>query len=130
MVETSRLTDKDEKLDVDDDKGGKSSSGKSSKGKKLDQDDDILRQIEEAVTKPPKKKKRRRLGDIIADAAENNRFLMGNSELTRLWNICGDNLEACRSKNRDFTPPIDTFFAEAFKEVDQDNPTDSKKEAP
>ena len=54
---------------------------------------------------------------------------MFSSELTRLWNICGDNLEACRSKTRDFTPPIDSFFMEAFKEVEMDpTPADPKKE--
>jgi hypothetical protein len=39
-------------------------------------------------------------------------------ELTRLWNICGDNLEACRAESRDFLPTIDTFFVESFKELD------------
>jgi len=56
-------------------------------------------------------------------------FVSYSAELTRLWNICGDNLDACRSSKRDFTPPIDAFFAEAFKEVEVDPPPlDLKKE--
>ncbi len=41
-------------------------------------------------------------------------------ELTRLWNICGDNLEACRLESRDFLPTIDNFFVDAFKELDSE----------
>lgn len=41
-----------------------------------------------------------------------------SSELSRLWNICPDNLEACRLKSRDFMPQLDAFFAEAFIEIE------------
>lgn len=35
---------------------------------------------------------------------------MGNSELTRLWNFCPDNLRACRGEDRNFLPPIDSYL--------------------
>lgn len=50
-------------------------------------------------------------------------FKFFSPELTRLWNICGDNLEACRLESRDFLPTIDTFFVEAFKELDPEPPS-------
>lgn len=62
--------------------------------------------------------KKRPLGEILEEAEEKNKYLLGNPELTRLWNICGDNLEACRSNSRGFLPNIDDFFADAFKELD------------
>ncbi|CAL8109715.1 unnamed protein product [Orchesella dallaii] len=40
------------------------------------------------------------------------------TELTRLWNICPDNHEACRMKSSDFMPQLDVFFSEAFKEME------------
>lgn len=35
---------------------------------------------------------------------------MGNTELTRLWNLCPDNLQACRGDDRNFLPPIDSYL--------------------
>lgn len=35
---------------------------------------------------------------------------MGNSELTRLWNLCPDNLEACRGDDRNFLPTIESYL--------------------
>lgn len=60
--------------------------------------------------KIPAKKPRRNLGDIIHDATKHNKFYLGNSELTRLWNLCPDNLQACRGEDRNFLPPIDTYL--------------------
>ncbi|CAL8112509.1 unnamed protein product [Orchesella dallaii] len=67
-----------------------------------------------------KKKPRRQIGDSIKDASEKNTILLGHTELTRLWNICPDNLEACRMKSRDFMPQLDAFFSEAFKEMEKE----------
>ena len=39
-------------------------------------------------------------------------------ELTRLWNVCPDNMEACKSTKRDFLPALDTFFDEAITQMD------------
>lgn len=33
-------------------------------------------------------------------------------ELTKLWNLCPNNLEACKSKERDFLPSLETYFEE------------------
>lgn len=60
--------------------------------------------------KPPTKKFKRNLGDAIADACKQNKFYMGNAELTRLWNLCPDNLQACRGADRNFLPSIEQYL--------------------
>lgn len=60
--------------------------------------------------KLPEKKIKRNLGDIIQDASKQNKFFMGNTELTRLWNICPDNLQACRGSDRNFLPPFESYL--------------------
>ena len=35
---------------------------------------------------------------------------MGNTELTRLWNLCPDNLQACRGADRNFLPSIESYL--------------------
>ena len=47
---------------------------------------------------------------------------LGSEELSRLWNVCPDNLEACSSTERMFVPPIEVFLEDA---VDQANPKTS-----
>lgn len=44
---------------------------------------------------------------------------MGNTELTRLWNICPDNLQACRGEDRNFLPSIETYLENPKDKVDQ-----------
>uniref|UniRef100_A0A8D3BXB7 THO complex 1 n=1 Tax=Scophthalmus maximus TaxID=52904 RepID=A0A8D3BXB7_SCOMX len=44
-----------------------------------------------------------------------------NDELTRLWNLNQDNMEACRSESREFMPSLDEFFAEAIEQADPAN---------
>lgn len=44
------------------------------------------------------------------DAKKQNKFFMGNTELTKLWNVCPDNLQACRGDDRNFLPPIDSYL--------------------
>lgn len=39
-------------------------------------------------------------------------------ELTKLWNHLPDNLEACRTKDRDFLPSLDSYFEEAIEQSD------------
>lgn len=60
--------------------------------------------------KPPAKKFKRNLGDAVADACKQNKFYMGNAELTRLWNLCPDNLQACRGADRNFLPSIEQYL--------------------
>lgn len=67
-----------------------------------------------AAVAPAKPLKRRaadrRLGDLVADSIAAKRFYMGSPELTRLWNICPDNLQACRGDDRNFLPSIETYL--------------------
>jgi THO complex subunit 1 len=39
-------------------------------------------------------------------------------ELTKLWNLCPNNLEACKSKDRDFLPSLEVYFEEAIEQLD------------
>ena len=57
------------------------------------------------------------LGDVHARSGR-QRHDLGNSELTRLWNLCPDNLEACRKKNRNFVPDLQKFIAEPVEQAD------------
>ena len=43
---------------------------------------------------------------------------MGSKELSRLWNLCPDNLQACRSKTRMFVPVPEQFLDEAIQQAD------------
>lgn len=76
----------------------------------------------EAVTNvkpPPTKRQKRSLGDSVRESIRQNRFYMGNTELTRLWNICPDNLQACRGEDRNFLPSIETYLENPKDKVDQ-----------
>ncbi|XP_043508753.1 THO complex subunit 1 isoform X3 [Frieseomelitta varia] len=70
----------------------------------------------EELRKP--KRPRRRIGDVIRDAQTVGKYHMGNPELTKLWNLCPNNLEACKSKERDFLPSLETYFEEAIMQLD------------
>ncbi|KAI8046263.1 hypothetical protein M5D96_002465 [Drosophila gunungcola] len=63
---------------------------------------------EEDLKPPPSKKPRRPLGDALRDAARNGKFFLGNDNLTRLWNYSPDNLQACKSEQRNFLPLLET----------------------
>ncbi|CAH0729528.1 unnamed protein product, partial [Brenthis ino] len=56
------------------------------------------------------KKRRRPVGDIIKEYEGQEKFFMGNNDLTKLWNLCPDNLEACRTKERDFMPSLESYM--------------------
>jgi THO complex subunit 1 len=47
----------------------------------------------------PHFRRKRSMGDDIK-ASSGKIIKMGNSELTRLWNLCPDNLEACKAEKR------------------------------
>ncbi|KAK1137366.1 hypothetical protein K0M31_001878 [Melipona bicolor] len=70
----------------------------------------------EELRKP--KRPKRRIGDVIRDAQTVGKYHMGNPELTKLWNLCPNNLEACKSKERDFLPSLETYFEEAIMQLD------------
>ncbi|CAG9560980.1 unnamed protein product [Danaus chrysippus] len=56
------------------------------------------------------RKRRRPVGDIIKEYSGTDKFFMGNNDLTRLWNLCPDNLAACRTKERDFMPSLESYM--------------------
>ncbi len=63
------------------------------------------------------RKQKRRLGDQIRDATGAKKFLLGNKNLTTLWNVCPDNLEACSAAERDFLPSMEDYFKEAIEQL-------------
>lgn len=63
-------------------------------------------------------KQKRRLGDLVQDSIAQKRFYMGSPELTRLWNICPDNLQACRGADRNFLPSIETYLENPKDKID------------
>ncbi|XP_037068295.1 THO complex subunit 1-like [Pollicipes pollicipes] len=74
---------------------------------------------EPAAGRPaPRRRPKRKVGDVLRHAEAKKKFLMGHPELTRLWNVCPDNMEACKTSKRDFLPPLDTFFDEAITQMD------------
>ncbi|CAG9767192.1 unnamed protein product [Ceutorhynchus assimilis] len=70
----------------------------------------------EPIEIPKRKKPQMLLGDIIKEANMENKFHLGNSELNKLWNICPNNLEAC--KDRDFLPSLQEYFQDAITQVE------------
>ncbi|XP_069952877.1 THO complex subunit 1 isoform X2 [Cherax quadricarinatus] len=73
---------------------------------------------EDGDTKSSKKlRQKRKVGDIIRDADSKNKFSMGNSEMTRLWNLNTNNLEACKMLDRDFVPALETYFTPAIEQL-------------
>ncbi|XP_023946253.1 THO complex subunit 1 [Bicyclus anynana] len=56
------------------------------------------------------KKRRRPVGDIIREYESQDKFFMGNNELTKLWNLSPDNLAACRTNERDFMPSLESYM--------------------
>ncbi|XP_020650194.2 THO complex subunit 1 isoform X1 [Pogona vitticeps] len=56
----------------------------------------------------------------------NKKILMGNEELTRLWNLCPDNMEACKSESREYMPTLEEFFEEAIEQADPENMVDKE----
>jgi THO complex subunit 1 len=53
-------------------------------------------------------------------------LLFDSPELTKLWNLCPNNLEACKSKDRDFLPSLETYFEDAIMELDPAAMVDDK----
>lgn len=65
---------------------------------------------EDEAKPPPAKRSKRPLGDCLRDAAHNGKFFLGNDNLTRLWNYSPDNLQACKSEQRNFLPLLETYL--------------------
>lgn len=62
------------------------------------------------LSQPPAKRPKRLLGDLIKDSTNQNKFYMGTPELTKLWNLCPDNLQACKGNDRNFLPALDSYL--------------------
>uniref|UniRef100_A0A6I8S2Q1 THO complex 1 protein n=1 Tax=Xenopus tropicalis TaxID=8364 RepID=A0A6I8S2Q1_XENTR len=77
-------------------------------------------------TKPQKMAKKRPLPEEFLGKGSNKKMSMGNDELTRLWNLCPDNMEACRSESREFMPSLEQFFEEAIEQADPENMVDNE----
>ncbi|KAK6989787.1 THO complex subunit 1 [Biomphalaria glabrata] len=67
--------------------------------------------------KPKAKPKRKRIGDDLM-ATNGKSLKLGNPELTRLWNLNPDNMEAAKAESRVFLPKLDDFFANAIEQAD------------
>ncbi|CAL4067388.1 unnamed protein product, partial [Meganyctiphanes norvegica] len=78
-----------------------------------------LKSVKEEPDVSPSKKKgqKRKLGDMIRDADAKKKMVMGNVEMTRLWNLCPNNLEACKKSERDFVPALETYFTPAIDQI-------------
>uniref|UniRef100_A0A1I8PR36 Death domain-containing protein n=1 Tax=Stomoxys calcitrans TaxID=35570 RepID=A0A1I8PR36_STOCA len=59
---------------------------------------------------PPAKRERKTLGESLKEANRQGKFFLGNEVLTRLWNYCPDNLQACKSEERNFLPQVETYL--------------------
>lgn len=55
-------------------------------------------------------KKRKLLGNQIYEVSKAGKFDLGNQELSRLWNLSPDNLQACKGSDRNFLPPLETYL--------------------
>ncbi|CAC5356367.1 THOC1 [Mytilus coruscus] len=75
----------------------------------------------EPMSENPKHKtkaKRRWVGDDLQ--ASGGKFVkMGSAELTRLWNLSPDNMDACKDEKRVFLPSLEDYFSDA---IDQNDP--------
>ncbi|XP_014089807.3 THO complex subunit 1 isoform X1 [Bactrocera oleae] len=72
-----------------------------------------------ADAKPPAAKRAKRtLGDSLRDAHRSGKFFLGNDVLTRLWNYSPDNLQACKSEERNFLPQVETFLENPHEKND------------
>ncbi|XP_030607538.1 THO complex subunit 1 [Archocentrus centrarchus] len=71
--------------------------------------------------KPKRPMRKRQAPEDFLGKGPDRKLFMGNDELTRLWNLNHDNMEACKSDSREFMPSLDEFFAEAIEQADPAN---------
>ncbi|XP_057713322.1 THO complex subunit 1 [Corythoichthys intestinalis] len=74
-----------------------------------------------ADDKPKRPTRKRAAPEDFLGKGPDRKIFMGNDELTRLWNLNLDNMEACKSDTREFMPSLDEFFAEAIEQADPVN---------
>ncbi|XP_037537710.1 THO complex subunit 1 [Nematolebias whitei] len=71
--------------------------------------------------KPKRPTRKRQAPEDFLGKGPDRKIFMGNDELTRLWNLNQDNMEACKSDSREFLPSLDEFFTEAIEQADPAN---------
>ncbi|XP_044749657.1 THO complex subunit 1 [Coccinella septempunctata] len=74
--------------------------------------------VNEPIEKSQNRSSRPLLGDLLRQANKEKKYYMGSNELTKLWNLCPDNLEACKGKERDFLPTLENYFKEAIEQIE------------
>ncbi|TNN67566.1 THO complex subunit 1 [Liparis tanakae] len=82
--------------------------------------------VDDKVKRPTRK---RQAPEDFLGKGPDSKIFMGNDELTRLWNLNHDNMEACKSDSREFMPPLDEFFAEAIEQADPTNMVEDEYKA-
>jgi THO complex subunit 1 len=60
-------------------------------------------------------RKRKCYGDEVHVAAKVAKFDLANQELSRLWNLCPDNLQAGKGSDRNFLPPLEIYLEKPEK---------------
>eukprot|EP00066_Takifugu_rubripes_P008884 XP_003975419.1 PREDICTED: THO complex subunit 1 [Takifugu rubripes] len=71
--------------------------------------------------KPKRPARKRQAPEDFLGKGPDRKIFMGNDELTRLWNLNHDNMDACKSESREFVPSLDDFFSEAIEQADPAN---------
>ncbi|XP_064625067.1 THO complex subunit 1-like isoform X2 [Lineus longissimus] len=84
-----------------------------------------VREMPQEENKPKVFRRKRSMGDDIK-ASGGKIIKMGNSELTRLWNLCPDNLEACKADKRVFQPSLEGFFEDVIEQTNPANQIDNE----
>ncbi|KAK2895149.1 THO complex subunit 1 [Channa argus] len=79
--------------------------------------------------KPKRPTRKRQAPEDFLGKGPDRKIFMGNDELTRLWNLNQDNMEACKSDSREFMPSLDEFFAEAIEQADPANMVEEEYKA-
>ncbi|XP_030631231.1 THO complex subunit 1 [Chanos chanos] len=74
-----------------------------------------------AEAKPARPGRKRPAPEDFLGKGPDCKIFMGNDELTRLWNLNPDNMEACKSDSREFMPSLEDFFEEAIEQADPAN---------
>ncbi|XP_058294551.1 THO complex subunit 1 isoform X2 [Hylobates moloch] len=80
-------------------------------------------------TKPTRIIRKRTAPEDFLGKGPSKKILMGNEELTRLWNLCPDNMEACKSETREYMPTLEEFFEEAIEQADPENMVENEYKA-
>uniref|UniRef100_A0A8C3Q601 THO complex subunit 1 n=2 Tax=Geospiza parvula TaxID=87175 RepID=A0A8C3Q601_GEOPR len=80
-------------------------------------------------SKPMRPVRKRPAPEDFLGKGSNKKILMGNEELTRLWNLCPDNIQACKSESREYMPTLEEFFEEAIEQADPENMVENKYKA-